>query len=192
MDPADRDALTRWLAEARAAEDAAARTRVRRLVGQAAEEGTLLTACLDLAERAATARIETTAGRTIQGVIAGAGRDFVLVAGDGGRALVALSGVVAVRTTDPAARPPAEPRPPLGASLVDALAELMADRLSVGIVMNDGRGDLVTGVVVAVGADVITLRTDGEPPLTVYLRLESLVAVLLTSGLPATDVPPSG
>lgn len=197
MDPADHDPLARWLADARAEEDVAARGRVRRLVDQAAEEGTLLTACLDLAERSATVRIDTAAGRAIHGVIAGAGRDFLLVAGDGIRTLVALRAVVAVRTSEPGSRPPAGARQaPHSGTFVDALTDLMADRLPVAVVVDNGTGEPLRGTVVAVGSDVVTLQTEGEAPTTVYSRLESLVAVLLRSEGPASPLPfpgrPSG
>jgi hypothetical protein len=179
----DRDAFAEWLADARVEEEVAARSRVRRLVEQASEEGTLVAALLDLAERSATVRIDTVAGRSFHGTIAAVGRDVVAVAGPGPAALVALGAIVAVATADAGARPPTTARPTTRTeSLHTALGDLSAERALVGLVVTGGRDEVVTGTLVAVGTDVVTLRTDGAPGRTLYVALTSVVAALLPSG----------
>lgn len=156
---------------------------MRHLVDQAAEEGTLHAALLDLAERAALVRIDTSAGRSFHGVVTGVGRDFVVVAGDGPPAVVVADAIASIRTTDVLARAPAGARAPArGRAFSDALAAFAAERRRVGLVPVDGRAETVTGTLAAVGTDVVTLRTEAAPPLTVYVALSSLAAVLLPSG----------
>jgi hypothetical protein len=182
-DDADARALARWLADARAEEHVAARTRVRRLVDQASEEGTLLSGLLDLAERGAAVRLDTDGGRAFAGVIAGVGRDVVMISGDGFTAAIAASAIASVRTMDEGARAPLEARAPVrAATFLDTLIELAADGTPVAVVVRGAPSDTLSGTIVAVGKDVVTMRTEGGPRLTTYVALPALLAVLLPSG----------
>ena len=71
---------------------------------------------------------------------------------------------------------------PLAASLAEMLGDLAAERPRLRIVVR-GRSDALTGQLRAVGMDVATVRLAGDPPTTVYVRLDSVSEVsVLGSG----------
>src|SRR3546814_20125633 len=73
-------------------------------------------------------------------------------------------------------------------TLVEILAGLAADRERVVLVTRAG-GDSVTGELRSVGQDVAVLRTDAQPPATVYVPLASVAEITLC--LPGLRLQPS-
>jgi ribosome maturation factor RimP len=62
--------------------------------------------------------------------------------------------------------------------LVEVLSELAGERARVVLVPVDG-ADAVAGELRAVGRDVVTVRTDGDPPAIAYVPLRSVAEVTL-------------
>ncbi len=157
---------------------AAARARRRQhwLEQQAAEEGSLRGVLLDLGERTVLLAVSTIGGRTLRGTIARIGHDFVvLLAPEGGRALVAIGAVTVVRP-EPGSHPvPVGDRAVVvDTSLGAELSALAAERPWVSV--RTRAGDAVTGVLRGTGRDVLVLRgDDGEPA---YVPLAAVGDVL--------------
>jgi hypothetical protein len=152
-------AFSVWAAERRAGDAAAARSRERWLRQQAAESATLAGALVDLAERGADAAI-LVGPRTVAGRLVGVGADSCMVAERGGGAtIVALAHISAVRVAGRRSGPgeATGDRAPAGEwRLFDALASFAAERAPVRVGLRSG--EVVSGEVLAVGEDVVTLR----------------------------------
>ena len=171
--------LARWTSDERA--DAAARSRMRErwMRRQAEEDARFAGVLLDLSEAEAGVAVRTTAGRTLQGRIAAVARDFCVLRHAGMTTFLAFAAVATIRP-EPGFRAPdaASARAPVGAGLVEVLAGLAGDRPRVRVVV-DGGGDAVAGELRSVGADVVTLRLDGDPGSPLYLPLASVREVTL-------------
>ncbi len=181
-DPSDE--LARLVADSQASAAARARSRERSLRQQATEEATFTGLLLDLAEDGSEVSIRTRAGRSVYGVIAGLGRDFILLrTGAGADTLVVLRALAAVRRRPGQHAPDtAGARPTAGkTSLAAHLSGLAPERPRVAIAV-DGEPMMLNGELRAVGVDVATLRLDGEPPVTAYVALASVSLVVLASG----------
>ena len=168
--------LDRWAAESRVDEAAHSRMRERWLRQQAVEEARFAGVALDLAEWGGNVAIRTTTGTTLHGRIVAVARDFCVLRQQGGTpTFVALAGVAVLRP-DPGHQLPeaaSERSAPVDMGLAEALANLAADRPRVRIRV-EGGGDAVAGELQAVGADVVTVRLDGEPRATIYVQLGAL------------------
>jgi hypothetical protein len=152
-------AFARWAADERVGAAADARRRERWLRQQASEEATLVGTLVDLAEEYVDVAIVVGA-RTVTGRITGVGRDALVLADHlDAVTVVALAPIVAVRVAGrrPGAGEASGTRPPAGSwSLADALDALAAERNPVRLGVRGG--ELLSGEVVAVGDDVVTLR----------------------------------
>jgi hypothetical protein len=165
--------LDRWAAEARVDEAARARSRERWLRQAAEEEATLAGVLADLGERGVVVAVRTRAGRAHQGTVAAIGADFVALRTATGEVLLSFDGLGVVRTA-PGAPPTAGDRVVHAElRLVQVLAGLAAERERVLVVTVDG-GDAVSGRLWSVGTDVAAVRSDGDPPVTAYLRLAAI------------------
>ncbi|MGH9069421.1 MAG: hypothetical protein ACRD0J_18300 [Acidimicrobiales bacterium] len=178
--------LARWSSDLRATEAAASRRKQAWLSRQAAEGATWEAVVLELAERRATVAIRTMAGRTHRGRLVAVGGDYVLLApaqgGAGTRAtFFRTSSVATIQSRDGARRRPsgADDRGPTGAlasarapRLADVLTGLCSDRPRVTAGL--GSGGTLVGELHWVGADVVGVRLDGDPPTTVTVRLDAI------------------
>ena len=172
--------LARWTADERAGEAARSRMQERWLRRQAEEEARFGGVLLDLAEAAAGVAIRTTSGRTVHGQIAAVARDFCAVRHAGMATFLAFAAIATVRP-EPGFRAgdAASGRAaPVGAGLGEVLGGLAGDRPRVRVVV-DGGGDAVAGELRSVGADVVTLRLDGDAGTPLYLPLTSVREVTL-------------
>lgn len=148
---------------------------------QATEDARFAGVLLDLAEQGAGVAVRTTAGRTLQGRIVAVAEDFCVVRQDVGPAtLLTFGAIVAVRPEPGYRAGEADSArvPPSALSLADVLTRLAPDRPRVRIVV-EGGGEALAGEMRSVGADVATVRLDGDPPAPVYLRLASVREVTL-------------
>ena len=173
--------LARWTADARAEDTARSRIRERWLRQQAAEDARFTGVALDLAERGTAVTVRTTTGRTMHGVIVTVARDFLVLRHHGGSVTFLASPAVATVRPEPGhpgGEAASERGAPVDAGLADVLAGLSGDRPRVRMVVA-GSGEAVTGQLRAVGADVATLRLDGQPPATMYVQLGSLCELTL-------------
>ncbi len=164
-------ALTAWSADTRTREAVAARTRERWLRQQAQEGATWLGVLVDLAERGSDVTVGLD-GRSASGRLVGVGSDLCVLAHAGATTLIALAHVHSVRAggTPPAAG--SDRRPALQVSLPEALAALAAERDPVTVTL--GGGGEVRGVLVAMGADVVTLRSRTRPWTHTYVPLAAI------------------
>lgn len=173
------DPLLTLLDDAKASDARAARERQRWLRRQAEEEATLVGTLLDLAERGSLLSLRTTTGRAHHGRVVAVGTDFVVVGGEGSRTCVRLGAVSSVR---PAAgerhgAPTGGRTAPLDLLLVEVLAGLAPERPRVAVVTAaDGA---VSGDLLAVGADVVTVRLDGNPRTPCYVALAAVLEAVV-------------
>jgi hypothetical protein len=168
--------LARWSADTRVDDAARSRMQERWLRRQAAEEARFAGVALDLAERKAVVAVRTTTGRTLHGRIVAVARDFCMLRQEGGMAtFVTFPAIAALRPHPGQAAPEAasERTAPLAAGLAEVLAGLAGDRPRVRIGL-EGGGEAVNGELRAVGADVVTVRLDGEPGAMAYVQLASV------------------
>ena len=171
--------LDAWLAEARIEGSADARARERWLHASAEADATFAGVLLDLAERRGPVAIASAGGRRHHGTIEVTGADFVaLRLASGAEVLLPLVTVSAVRTVPRADASLGEQAVATELRLVEVLAELAAERTRVLLVPADG-AESVAGALRAVGQDVVTVRTDGDPPATAYVPVRSIAEVLL-------------
>jgi len=173
--------LARWTADARVEEAAGARVRERWLRQQAAEDARFAGVLVDLAEADTGVTVRTTAGRNLQGRIAAVARDFCLLRHDGGLATLLTFEALATVRPEPGHRAGDADSARislLGLGFVELLARLAPERPRVRVVM-DGGGEALAGELRTVGADVATVRLDGDPPATVYLQLGAVREVTL-------------
>ena len=173
------DDLERWAAAARAQEAADERVRARWLRQAAEEDATFTGVLLDLAEGSLPVTLTTTTGHRHGGRLIAVGRDFVAVrTGTGLVVLVALAAVADVVAPGAAGSRPAsgEDRPqPLEVTLADVLAQLSAARPRASLRAGEA---VVSGDLVAVGSDVVTVAVGGShPPRLAYVRLDSVSEV---------------
>lgn len=179
------EGIERWVAEARAADAVDSRVRERWLRIQAAESSTWAGVLVTLAEAATPVAVTTSAGRCHAGLVATVGDDFVAV----GRAeervtLIAMAAVASVVPTGSERATPVggerHPSSSAPVTLLGVLERAVGDRPRLMLTAGDTR---VTGQLVAVGIDVVTVRTDAQPPGWAYVSLASVSeASFLDSG----------
>src|SRR5688500_7495869 len=172
--PDRRDAAEAWLADARTEEAARSRSRRRWLGAQAAESATMVGALADLADAGEEVVVGTLAGGEHRSEVAAVGRDVLWLRSGGRSVLVALDAVAFVRA-GPGAHPPTGDRPPSPMTLLGELERLRDDREQVCVRMAGER--TVSGLVEAVGVDVLTLRAGTGPGSLAYLPLDALLEV---------------
>lgn len=173
--------LARWTADVRAEDAARCRMRERWLRQQAEEDARFAGLVLDLSEAGAGMALRLTSGRTLRGHVATVARDFCVLRHDGGTAtLLAFTAIATVRPEPGyrAARAASERTAPVDAGLADVLVGLAGERPRVRLVV-DGGSEALAGELRSVGADVVTMRLDGERGGTVYVRLGSVREVTL-------------
>jgi hypothetical protein len=170
--------LDAWLADARVEGSADARARERWLEAAAAADATLAGVLLDLAERGTALTVATAAGTKHHGCVEVLGADFIaLRTATGGEVLVALGCLSSVRTA-PSVAPASGERPVTTELLLrEVLGELAAERAP-ALLLTVG-GDAVRGELRAVGEDVVTVRTAGPDPATVYVPVGGIVELAL-------------
>jgi hypothetical protein len=170
--------LERWAAELRAEAAADARSRERWLRQQSAEEARFAGALTDLAERASAVVAHTQAGGRLRGRVVCVGADFVALETDQRTvALVRQDHVTAVRANSAGTDLASDRTAALDLDLAEALRALAEDRPRVRLTL--GAADSVTGELRRVGADVATLRLEGDERATLYVRLAAITEVLL-------------
>jgi hypothetical protein len=154
-----------------------ARARERWLQAAAQADATFAGALLDLAERRAAVSVQTRAGRRHHGCVDVLGADFAaLRTRAGSEVLLAVAGITSVRTAPLEQLAIGERVVTTELRLGEVLAELTAERTRVLLVSGDG-GDSVVGELRAVGYDMVTVRTDADPPATAYVPTATIAEV---------------
>ena len=168
--------LERWLAEVRADDERLRRRREQWLLVEQQESATLVGALTDLADAGAVVVAETGGGRHT-GVIVGVGLDVVFLRDQKRWVLVPLSNLLAVRAVE-RVRPTTGDRPaPLDTTFAEALLELLAERNRVVATLTSG--ERLSGRLVSVGEDAVTIELDGERRATAVARLTGVADVVV-------------
>ncbi len=173
-DPAGLEALDAWVAERRAVEAIAERRRAWWLRQQHERDATLAGVLLALAERAATVVVATTGGRRHRGTVELVGTDVVAVRTGRRRVLVALGAVATVRSEPGGGPVPADGDRTVasGVTLGGMLADALEDRPTVTVAVHGEHP--VTGVLVAVGRDAVTVDPQGAVTGPVVVALHAV------------------
>lgn len=154
------------------------RRRALNLQRQAQEEATLKGALVDLGEKRVPVTIKTGAGTTQVGIIIAVGHDFVsLRTRDGAQTLCVLSELCAIRTNSGAQHVPAaggrgETHDLYLRELLDKATE---EEAWVALTMNTG--EVISGNLFALGADVVTLRVEDDGSGITYVSLSRVAEV---------------
>ncbi len=167
-------AFHRWAAGERTTAAAQNRARERWLRDQASASASWAGVLVDLAEQAASVAIGV--GRLkYTGRIVGVARDFCVLQQASGRpTLIALAAISALWPQHPGSGSPGgDRRPGLALSMAGALSALVEERSRVALTL--AGGDQVEGEMVAVGEDVVTLRTEPPSRRSVYVRLAAVI-----------------
>ena len=191
----DFDEVERWAAEARARDAADARMRERWLRRQAEDGAAFAGLLVDLAERGVAVILTTSGGRNHVGRVEAVGTDFAALATTGARTtLVSLPAVAAVRLgrgdaghrhsaaagavaagrghIGPAAETGDEGRDRrVTVTMADVIGHAVERRPRVQVFSASA---CVGGELRAVGTDVVTVHTHGDPHGLAYVRLASV------------------
>jgi hypothetical protein len=147
----------------------------------AAELATWVGTLRDLSERELTVAVRTAGGRVHRGALIAVGRDHVaLRLLSGSLVLVALDAVRTVVPEPGASAPVAtgDREHAQDRTLIEALERHVEEVREVVVLLRDTHEPL-SGTVLAMGEDVLTLRADGNRRGTTYLPTTAIVAVLL-------------
>ena len=173
--------FTRLVGDTRSRDVVRARVRERHLRDAAGADATVLGIALDLAEEGAEVVVSTDVGRPVAGRIAMVTADTLAI----GSSYIPLRAVVAIRRPpgrSSSERPTGQRPAPRSATFAVLIAELALERPRVAVAAI-GEPALLTGELRGAGADVVTIRLDGTPPVLAYVSLASVSTVtLLASG----------
>jgi len=178
--------LARLVGDTRTADAVRARIRERNLRVAAGAGATLSGILLDLAEGRTTISARTTFGRTLHGRVTIVASDAVVIETAGGLPTYVRLDAIAWLRRLPGRVPPAAAagdRPAPRSTTFAALAgELAGERPRVTLAVL-GEPAVLSGELVAAGTDVLTVRLDGEPPVTAYVSLAQVSELtVLASG----------
>lgn len=169
----------RMLADARVADAVEERRRRRAHEAGAEADARLADVLATLGETGGTVTVRTRRGTLHRGTVAAVGADHCALATPAGRTLLPFAAVTAVIPPRSIDQPPARGSRALaeGALLVDVLRDAAAERprLLLGL---DGLDTPLAGTLLTVGADVLSLRGDGDGHLT-YTALAAVAEVVL-------------
>lgn len=170
-------ALERWAADALVDEAARQRTRQRWLRLQAEEEASTLGTLVDLAEQGRPVVLDVGDHR-VRGVIVGVGADFLALRSERDQDVLVRTAAIEVVRSEPGGRPVIGDRAVLVEVALDGVVgPLAADRPE--LLIRTRSGQVVRGELRSAGTDVLRLRTDGDPPSSVWVPLGTVDLVVL-------------
>ena len=173
--PNDAD-LRALLDDERRAEAVADRRRAHWLGRQSSAAATVAGLLVDLGEREQLVAVTTCSARALRGVVMTLGLDFCALRGVNGEVtLVALGAIASVRPEPGTGRPVGDRDVSSSAELVGVLADLAAERTVVSV--HTVADDALTGTLVTVGVDLVTVLTPSADAVSVPLG--AVVAVVL-------------
>lgn len=176
MTTTDSDPHVRLLDDARQADAVAERVRRRLLLDADAQDGTFRGTLEGLAEDERTVLLHTAAGRQVQGRVCALAADHLVLTGGHGTVWVRLASVTVLRVPDGwAVRPGGgerAPRPPI--PLTAALRILVEEGAEIEVVLSGG--DVVRGMALAAGRDVLTVRDETGGHAFVHLDRCAVIA----------------
>ena len=167
----------------RAESGAADRSRARWLARQAEESATFVGALLDLAEHGRAITITCAGGRRVDGAVRAIGTDLVVVDDRAGDAVAVRLDAVAVVRPSPdldAVAASGARTPELDVTFAELLGRTVDERPEVAMALVTG--EVVSGVLVAVGVDVATVRVAADAGGLAYVALSSVASTRFRSG----------
>lgn len=176
----ERDPLSELLDRGRAEEQVSARAKERALRRMAEEDARLAGTLVDLAERGSVVAVRTEAGRTHHGVLVAVGGDYCVLRTDAGaEPHLRLSAIATVRPRPGERHPPAagERSSSLDLRMLEVLAGVSPHRPEVTLVVRGG--EVVSGQMVAVGVDVVTVRLAGAGREPCYVAAGAITEALI-------------
>ena len=179
--PGDPDPYLDLSDGARLAEQVAARRERRDRLERASEVATWEGTLEDLVERQPVVSLRLAGGRSRRGRLVGLGRDHLAIRAASGQ--LALVRVAAVRSLRPE---PGEPAPVAtgdrarssGRLMLEVLDEALVERERLVAILADVP-DPVTGLLLGVGEDVLTLRLDAAADGVLYLPVGAITELVL-------------
>lgn len=168
-----------------AAHDAAIRARVeeRTRRERAADVATWIGTLRDLAERAVPVSVSTSSGRAHRGSLAAVGIDHVaLTLISGAIVLIALDTVRTVRLEPGQSSPVAmgDRERSQDRTLSEALQHVVEDQREIVLVLREVT-DPLSGAVIGLGDDVLTLRVRGGDRGTLYIPLAAVCELIVAA-----------
>jgi len=166
------DDLDRFLDDARVAESARARQQERWLRQVDEEDASLVGALIDLAERGTAVVVDATTG-VHRGRLRLVASDFCILTNGREEVWITYRAIAIVRPEASEWRTPASGSRVAGAlRLVDALGTLVGERPKLTFVLEGARR--VSGVLVGVGRDVVSVRLVGDAAAMAYVPVASV------------------
>ncbi len=147
------------------------------LIGQQAQETTMVDLLENLADRSRSAGITLIGGRRFAGVIKALGEDFMILSDfEAGEVFIPYASLAVVLPgPEPAELPPERPFS-LSLCFADALADLAAERA--GIVA-EVAGSVMRGELRSAGQDVITIRPDSGVRTPLYVSMAAIASLVV-------------
>ncbi|TVP65051.1 MAG: hypothetical protein EA340_13060 [Nitriliruptor sp.] len=179
--PPERDAFLELGDAARVDEEIAARGERRSRLSRAREVATWDGTLEDLAEHRQRVIVRLAGGRSYLGALVALGRDHVAVRASGGQVvLVRASAIRSLRPEpgSPAAVAAGDRERSEGRTLVDVIGRLAEERARVVLGLEDV-DELLAGVLLGLGEDVITLRVEPGEAGVVYVPTAAVRELLL-------------
>jgi hypothetical protein len=177
--------MARLVGDTRSADAVRSRIRERSLRDAAEADATLSGILLDLGEAETPVSVRTTFGRTVRGQVTIVATDVVVIGTPAGDSYVRLDAVAWVRRVAPGVPQggPAGDRPaPRATTFAALVGDLAGERPRVSIAVL-GEDTVLSGELRSAGVDVITVRLDGDPPVTASIALAQVSELtVLASG----------
>ena len=169
--------LARWASAAKADDAADRRVQEQWARAQAEDEATLASVLAGLVERRAPVAVHVRTGSTVRGTAVGLGNDYLALAHGGQLSLFPAAAIEWVRPDGGGGPAAFSDRAAPTGSLAGILGHVVEERLAVRVATST---ESLVGELVAVGADVLTLRPSGAPPdQLVYVPIPAVVEVSL-------------
>lgn len=169
-------ALARLVAEGRTDTAASTRSRQRWLSQQADEEATLVGTLVDLAERGLPVIVRT-GSEVLTGPLRVVGADHAVLDGVAGTVLVRLDAVTSVRSGEGRPLPRGDRVIAATRPVTATLSDLAGERARV--VVTTVAGERISGLLRAVGADVVRIEADGPHRGHVVVVVAAITTVLV-------------
>lgn len=179
--PPERDAFLELGDAARVDEEIAARGERRSRLSRAREVATWVGTLEDLAEQRQRAIVRVAGGRSYLGDLVALGRDHVAVRSTGGQVVLIRASAIRSLRPEPgsaAAVAAGDRERSEGRTLVEVIGRLVEERARVVLGLQDV-DELLAGVLLGLGEDVITLRVEPGEAGVVYVPTAAVRELLL-------------
>lgn len=179
--PPERDAFLEFGDAARVDQEIAARGERRSRLSRAREVATWVGTLEDLAEQGQRAVVRVAGGRGYLGALAAVGRDHVAIRSSGGQVVLIRAGAIRSVRPEPgsaAVVAAGDRERSEGRTLLEVIGRLVEERARVVLGLHDV-DELLAGVLLGLGEDVITVRVEPGAAGVVYVPTAAVRELLL-------------